>query len=314
MIDCGWLDRDHVNHCATICPHGKGVLIAWYAAPREAHASQRVYVVYWYDGIKNYMPVTMTEPKAGNPVLWAIDRNSAVLMYSRFEQLDAGRIIHRWRWCSNWLITIRNRNPKMMGLRMPTTPEVGCLGRIQPIRYRDEWLLPMYREVDPCGVIMASKDGLEWTERGRIGDETGIITGRPAHVGKYGKGRLMQPALWAWGDKVSAICRDVTGAGWAWRSDSVDAGATWSTPDTCPYPNYNSSVAVVGNGAQPRFIWNTAPKRLILMLGDRGALEQINTEKASYPNVCQDHTGRWHLVHTEDRDGHKQIRHRILDD
>ena len=306
VIDCGWLDRDRVNHCATVCPHGKGVLIAWYAAPREAHSTQRVYVVYWQEGVKHYEPVTMTEPGAGNPVLWAIDRNAAVLMYSRFEQLDCGNIIYRWRWCSNWLVTINNRNPRT-GKRMPTTPEIGCLGRIQPIRYRDEWLLPMYREMDPCGIIMASRNGLDWTERGRIRE-------RETHNGKYGKGVLMQPALWAWGNFISAICRDISRSKFAWYANSIDAGATWSTPTLDQLPNYNSSVTAWDDGRRVRFVWNTTPKRKVLMLGDVEYETQINTEKASYPNVCKDHEGRWHLVHTEERDGRKQIRHRIIDD
>jgi hypothetical protein len=186
--------------------------------------------------------------------------------------------------------------------------EVGYLGRCQPIKVNDQWFLPLYKELDPHGLIMTSKDGWNWEELSRFGESNHDAATR------FGRGLLMQPTLWSDGSRMFALCRNVAKTGKAWFSQSFDMGVTWSDPVHTTIPNRNNSLVALHDGTDnPWLIWNADRGRNLLLLGkisgtDATPYFRLNSGKASYPNYCVDNDGAIHVVHSD----RPNIRHHIF--
>lgn len=298
------------NHCASICPHKDGVLIAWYAGRQEAVRDQEVNVVYWESG-EEYRGQFKVGARTGNPVIWAMSKKKACLLYSYFENVDV-RPVKRWGYCSNWLTPIEHKPSRNQTwasyVHRQLELEIGYLGRCQPIKVNDRWYLPLYRELDPYGLIMVSKDGWNWEELSRFG-----VSDHDAAT-RFGKGILMQPTLWSDGSRMFALCRNVAKTGRAWFGQSFDMGATWSDPAHTSIPNHNNSIVVLHDGTDnPWVIWNQDRMRTALLLGkidgtDAVPYYRLNKNKASYPNYCVDYDGAIHVVHSD----RPHIKHHIF--
>lgn len=291
------------GHCATICPHQKGVLIGYYNGP-ECSDKQAVNLEYWEQGERKCY--AKLQEKTGNCVLWAINENEAGLIFSLFEDTDGVNQpecpVQRWMFCSNWQVKMTVKTDIIEGSDFSRLPLiVGHLVRCQPIQVNKSWYLPMYREHNCKGVIMRSIDGWKWMFAGKIGDDMKEMSSR------FGNGVLIQPTIWHDGEKFHSLSRDVTGARRAWYSASK-TGLNWTKPQTINLWNDNNSVVIIHDGtATPWLVWNHGASRKLLTLGKWDP--QLKTAKpilklnkgfqGSYPNYCIDYDRNIQIVHTD---------------
>ena len=285
------------GHCATICQHGGGILVAYYNGP-ECTDHQSVHVEYWEnDKLTGHYQF---QEKTGNCVLIP-SKDHATLIYSLFEDYGPNgerpiTAVDRWKYCSNWKTKVRYSNNQIHhtqpGRLNHTT---NWLVRCNPIKIKDYWLLPMYDEAWRYGIILKSNNGWSWQPIGTIGAEDLNI-------------ELIQPTLWHDGEHLHSLSRDMTEVRMAWYSRSEDVGETWSKPIHTPITNDNNSLIVINdNTRSPLIIWNHGPKRRKLVLGrlDQSSLtakpylELNTTPHASYPNYCFDANNNLQIVHTE---------------
>lgn len=298
------------GHCATICPHHKGILLAYYNGP-ECSDNQAVNVEYWEED-KLRIHTRLSE-KTGNCILWAINQNEAGLIFSLFEDTDGAHTpespVQRWMFCSNWQIKVRIINNALEEQEFQKMPLIiGHLVRCQPIIIKKTWYLPMYREHNCKGVIMKAIDGWQWVFTGTIGNNIQTESGR------FGNGVLIQPTIWHDGTKFHSLSRDVSRTKRAWYSSSRN-GSTWTEPIKTNLWNDNNSVVAIQDGtAEPWLVWNHGPGRGLLTLGIWNKEEMSakpllilnRSHNASYPNYCFDYDNNLHIVHT---DGPSIIRH-----
>lgn len=303
-----------MNHCASACPLNEGIVISCYSGTAECEKDQSVYATYWSESNdpKYSNPIKLGE-LTGNPVIWSTGSNSAVLLCSIFTKMNVPRI-DRWRYCDNWLHKIQLENNRLIiheSRRLDV--DIGYLGRCQPIQVGEEWLLPLYREHDCYGMILASKDGWSWEQRGNIG-KMNTDSGT-----RFGSGILIQPTIWHDGYQIHALCRDITNVGKAWYSYSSDVGRTWSKPIHSTIDSRNNSLVVIQDGTKsPWVVWNisvpqhNARKFMVLAKIDhidalpkidhvenKYRLNPLKSTSASYPNYCFDNQGILHIVHTD---------------
>lgn len=295
------------GHCASICPHKNGILLAYYNGP-ECSDEQAVNVEYC-EGNKKLAHLTFPV-KTGNCVLCASHNDKAVLIFSYFNDTDgvehATRPVKRWRFCSNWRTLIEYKN-QINCTRMeifPTDPMIGYLVRCNPIKIKDSWFLPIYREHDCHGVILKSNNGWDWHVVGRIGVE------RP-DVGIHGNGVLIQPTIWFDGKIMHSLSRNITPQPRAWYSKSEDIGKHWTEPIQVSVWNQNNSIVAIHNGTDsPWLVWNHGSARRALVLGrwkpERNHAvpylklnDELDHSSASYPNYCFDKDGNLQIVHTD---------------
>lgn len=281
------------SHCATVCQFHGGVLLAYYTSLRECHPSQRVYLVY-FNGDEYSKPYKLEE-QTGNPVLWTF-KDQTVLLHSMFE-MERERLIDKWGFCSNWTRKVDiNGGIITVGDKSDIKLAIGYLGRCAPIVVNDELLLPIYFEKPAFGKILASKDGWNFENRGRI----------PASV------RLMQPTLMYDGKILEALCRNNSRTQYAFHSESADNGRTWSIPALSHIPNHNNSIVAINDGhPNPLLIYNDARGRARLILSDYNLNEICVLNKrpyGAYPNYCFDAKGNLHIVLTDDF----RIRHMVF--
>lgn len=297
------------GHCATICPHKTGILLAYYKGP-ECTNVQRV-VVEYHQKTEQKICEIILPIKTGNCVLLPATPDKAILIYSYFEDTNGKEspksAVERWRFCSNWSITLEVINniitmtePKRFG------PRIGYLTRCAPIKVKNSWILPMYREHDCYGLIMRSETGFDhWCYIGRIGAE---IT---ASNGRFGSGILIQPTIWYDGKNLHSLSRDISENLKAWYSYSSNLGKSWSYPQTTAITNYNNSIVAIQdskslNPHNPWLVWNDGPGRHQIVLGKwkqstKTAEPTIKLGECggSYPNYCFDYDDCLHIVHTE---------------
>ena len=294
------------GHCATICPHKQGVLVAYYSGP-ECTDEQRIHIKYFEKGetkTENVLP-----KKTGNCVLIPTQPQKATLIFSYFTDTDGinkpRSPIERWIYCSNWKVLvgsteegIRFNNCEILGIE----PVTGLLTRCSPIQIKEKWLLPLYREHNCYGQIIQSSDGWRWQSQGIIGGD------RIEKSGRFGTGILIQPTIWEDGKTCYSLSRDITKNRRAWYSQSDDFGKTWSEPQTTQLWNSNNSlVAIQDKTAKPLLVWNHGVSRSILLLGrwDPNKLNarpfvKLNQGMASsYPNYCWDYKRNLHIVHSD---------------
>ena len=77
-------DQNKFSHCASICPIGDGTILTYYAGSWECKPDQTVHLAY-HDGESYQDPIKIDEAGTGNPVIWSINENKAMLLYSKFE-------------------------------------------------------------------------------------------------------------------------------------------------------------------------------------------------------------------------------------
>lgn len=287
------------NHCSSVCPLSTGVLLAWYAGDGECQDNQSVYLMIVQKGRKsNFVRIG---DKTGNPVVLPIDKNNAMLLYSRFEETKEDgssfpirRLVDRWKYCSLWLQKVSYSG----GIKLVNDPicivnaEQHLLGRCNPIYYEGNMLIPLYDEVKAEGVI-ASYDG-EFKLLGRIGNN------------------MIQPTIWTYGSAIYSVSRNFRSTNrFARSSISLDGGRTWSDPMASRFPNTNSSVHAMNINNNTYIIWNntTTVRRKNLTLGtvvyNSGGLgykiiDGISVD-GSYPSMCQTYGGK--LVFTYTKNG-----------
>lgn len=293
-------------HCATICAHGAGVLLACYQGP-ECTDMQRVHIKYYEQNkclSHKVLPI-----KTGNCVLIPASNNEAILIFSYFTDTDGtegpSKSVQRWMFCTNWKMRVRfdaesNEIVLSEETLLELDPLIGLLTRCAPIKIDDIWHLPLYREHNCYGLIATSHNGWNWAEHGKIGAESNQISGR------FGSGILIQPTIWHDGT-YHALCRDVSRVGKAWYSTSLN-GINWSVPVLSGIDNANNSVVVIQDGSvKPLIVWNHGMDRSNLVLGrwdpkrqTADPIVKLNLSfSSSYPNYCFDKDHILHIVHTD---------------
>jgi predicted neuraminidase len=293
------------GHCATICQHQEGLLLAYYNGP-ECTDSQSVHVDYYE---KNKKIATIRLPKkTGNMVLIPMNKKEACLIFSLFNDDDGiskpRSPVERWRFCTNWKCIISYIGGQITistPERFETEYNVGHLVRCNPIFWKNLWFLPIYREHNIYGEILISTNGYNWTYRSKIGDSFKT-------VGRMGSGVLIQPTIWADDKHMYSLSRDVSNNKKAWYSWSTNEGKDWSIPEPSKISNDNNSiVAIHMNITEPLLVWNLDMGRGTLVIGkfktdgSVGAkpIEKLNSGgNASYPNYCFDQSGDLNVVYT----------------
>jgi hypothetical protein len=307
---------EKMAHCATVCQHRGGVLLACYQGA-ECTDLQHVTVEYIEMGKRldrKHLPI-----KTGNCVLIPTGPSDAVLIFSYFTDTDGRsepiKPVQRWMFCTNWKMRVRFDDaeikfgpPELLEIQ----PLVGLLSRCAPIHVNSRWYLPLYREHDCYGVVATSLDGWNWEECGKIGVTPKKLANR------FGSGILIQPTLWYDGKIFHSLSRDVSGSGKAWYSWSDDC-SEWTKPIKSFVDNANNSLVAIHNWSQsPLLVWNYGNDRTALRIGrwDLAAGEatpiiQLNKfgSRASYPNYCFDTDHNLHIVHTESG----RITHHVVD-
>jgi hypothetical protein len=245
----------------------------------------------------------------GNPILIETKAGTR-LIYSKFENLTPNRI-EWWQYCSLWsrsldIIWLKGGLPQIqLGLPHqilvdepgdePNPPEgLGYLARCHPIWTSDGYLLPLYREHAPHfhGVILHSKNGVDWEYRGSIGK---------------GEAPSIQPTIWY--DRESnthrALLRNFARSGklMAYYSESSDEGATWSKLQHSKFYNANNSIlALKGSKDQTLVVWNNDPtgrNNISLSAFDNEKPRLISKLDGygSYPSACIDN-GQLKIAYT----------------
>jgi predicted neuraminidase len=279
------------NHCSTVCAHQDGVLVAWYAGVGECRDDQSVHVVY-VNGDHQSIPLRIGD-KTGNPVLIPVDRNKAILLWSKFEDIAPMRsIVERWKYCSLWTVNVNYHNGRISlsgTSKQIAGPEQHLLGRCNPIKYGDQYLLPLYDEMGRQGVIFRGK-GQDFECIGRLGKD------------------MIQPTLWVgqWKDRIHSLSRNFMNKTQfkARKSYSDDGGETWSDPEPTTIPNRNSSLHVFRWNGRNMILWNNTPltQRKDMTLGILDGMEPktvcVLEDYGAYPSICADNNGDLNMTYT----------------
>jgi hypothetical protein len=229
------------NHCSTIAPLNDGMLVAFYCGSGECRDDQKVIILF----IKNKSVAysLRLEDKTGNPVLWPINENQTIILYSKFEDnFPIKRIVDRWKYCSLWTRTITRTNN---GFQVTQPQKVinrdHLLGRCAPIHHQDKLLLPLYDEINRCGVLYAIEGG-----------ETPDFK----YISDLGD-NMIQPTLWVNNNILFAMLRNFGNKQhFAFVVASTDGGENWSKPYITDIPNNNSSLHACGFNGQQYLLWN----------------------------------------------------------
>ena len=288
------LSAGDFNHCASVCAHRDGVLVAWYAGTGECEDDQNVHVIYISDHYQSE-PLKIGD-KTGNPVLIPYDNDYAVLVWSRFEDTDKlRRKVDRWKYCSLWatFVGYDGRCIHFWPPKRPTAPKQlaaphqHLLGRCNPITHRGLYLLPLYDEVARRGVIF-------WG----IGQDY-------KYIGHFGED-MIQPTLWAEKDRIYALSRNFMNKT-RFKSCycySDNGGETWSAPQPTQIMNRNSSLHVLKWRNRNFIIWNDTPnlRRENITFG---VLDGITVNKiavldsyGAYPSMCIDRNDDLNMAYT----------------
>ena len=317
-------DFEHPAHCASILSTNDNTIIAYYLGP-ECSDKQTVQLSQYRNNrlVKRLNLVSLT----GNPILFQ-DKEQIHVVCSYFDDIGQNNEtpnnpVDRWKYCSMWDYTyiINKRGILYLDSIQKISGLDGYVVRCAPIDEEDRILIPIYREKDPHGSVLAYNKGDKygvcgWVKLGNIGEK---LNHNHSHLGF---GSLIQPTIWhSWhNDIYKVLCRDVTNNQRAWYSESTDC-ITWSKPVTTNIWNDNNSLVVIPDNKSPDFdnsailglvksapliVWNEGPGRSQLWLGildknlDAIPIKQLNDKnRASYPNYCWDNELNLHIVHTD---------------
>ncbi len=275
------------NHCATLCPIRNGTLMAWYAGSGECRTDQSVHLLFI---TKHHRSKTLRlGDNTGNPVLWSLNSDTAVLLWSKFSSMSVPRLVDKWKHCDIWIQQVGVTDGiQLLGspqLLAPSTHHL--LGRCSPIRFKNEFYLPLYNELDRHGIIY-SGDGWNMTEcdTSRLGQNT------------------IQPALWTTHARVHAMLRNFGNNKNKAQYCYSDDGVVWSETTDTTISNNNSSLATLNWGRRTMLMWNdtTLRKRERMMLGEfpnPGHALMLNKTYGAYPSMCENNDGSLSLAYTE---------------
>jgi predicted neuraminidase len=198
--------------------------------------------------------------------------------------------------------------------RDPEQLTAGILGPIKnkPIQLADETILAgtsveSYKAW-ACWVERSKDDGATWSRFGPI-----AVPGKP-----YG---IIQPTMFSTKDgRVAMLCRS-RGIGRICRSESSDAGQSWTPAALLDLPNPNSGIDAVRTGEGALFlVYNhtergRSPLNLGLSRDDGQSWKMVQTledqpGEYSYPAIIQTQDGRLHITYTWQR---TRIKHVVVD-
>lgn len=294
---------ERFQHCSTICSFKGGTLVAFYAGDRECDSSQRV-LLFWNKPDGSQTQIHEFEDLTGNPMFINTNiHHTTKIIYSEFTKFPP-YLAQWWQHCKLWVREIEQLDGELvLGDRKPVIVEepfkdpppdgTGYLPRCHPIQFGEETLLPLYREHEPNhhGVLIASKDGINWKYRGSIGHGT----------------RCIQPTIWKEKGKLCALLRNFNRSYGqkAYYSESTDFGTTWSEPTKSQFYNANNSILAlecydVENNLRPDtlFVWNDDPRgRDKICLGTKDKVLIQLDSYGSYPAACL-HQGEVHVTYT----------------
>jgi hypothetical protein len=219
------------------------MLVAFYSGSGECRDDQSVSILFIKNGTLAYQK--KLEGKTGNPVLWQESEDRAVLLYSKFEDNEhIVRLVDRWKFCSLWTVEItRTKRGFDIGQPQKLDTRPHLLGRCLPIKIGEETLLPLYDEINRCGVIY-SVEGTQFKHRGDLGKD------------------MIQPTLWEENGALFAIMRNFGNRQkLAFMCVSKNKGETWSQPFMTDIPNNNSSLHACKFNKQHLLLWNNTLNR-----------------------------------------------------
>lgn len=283
------------QHAAAVCPLNEplqnygpqktGILVAFYTGKTECHETQHVELAF------NGQIFEELEPLTGNPVLFQIKPNEAVLVYSKFEEFPANRV-RWWQHCSLWVRKIYTASDGMPIVGDPKQIFVtqddalvgqGFLTRCHPVEAvlpgetEAKWCLPIYHERDPSfhGGLLVSSDGLEWNTHSFIGHDSTDRNERPI--------RCIQPTVWVdETNKLHALLRNFNRPSSqprrAYHSVLAPNGKWTPIRESLLY-NANNSLVTLNHGKRTFVLWNHDPQgRNNLCLGqmDKSGLNISN--------------------------------------
>jgi predicted neuraminidase len=234
-----WVAVDHPAwrqaHASTVLAVDGALLAAWFAGECEGSPDTRIWLARRPAGSAQWSApevVVAGDEAHWNPVL-AHGPDGAVWLFAK-----RGALISEWTtWVRRSVDGGRTWSPEF-----PLVPgDVGGRGPVKnPALLLGDgtWLAPGSREnwSDPpvweSFVDVSTDAGATWLR-------TPIPLERD---GLRGPG-VIQPALWADGDRVYALMRSSEGR--AYRARSTDGGRTWSAAHPVDLPNNNSALTVV---------------------------------------------------------------------
>lgn len=240
-------------HASTLLPlPGGRLLAAWFGGSREGRDDVGIWLAVREGGVFS-APRRLAQGAEPhwNPVLFAGADGRVVLCYK------VGRRIPDWR---TLLIESRDGGETWSSPReLVPGDRSGGRGpvRCKPLRLQSGRLVApasLERGLWRCFMDLSDDDGATWRRTEplavpglgayeaellawmRSGEEA-----RPAHLA-HGRG-IIQPTLWESESGLHALMR--SGEGCLYRSDSTDAGETWSIPRPTSVPNNNSGADLV---------------------------------------------------------------------
>ncbi|MER3416525.1 MAG: neuraminidase (sialidase) [Gemmataceae bacterium] len=292
-------------HASTIAEAEPGKLLAaWFGGSGEGQQDVRIWLSC-RDATGWSLPEVVAEEKSvpcWNPVLFRSSSGKLMLFYK------AGANPMSW---SGW---VRFSHDGGSTWTAPHLYPAGILGPIKnkPIQLQDGTIVAgtsveCYRAW-ACWIEKSQDDGQSFRRIGPI-----IVPGQP-----YG---IIQPTLYRCADgRIVMLCRSRQ-IGRICRSESRDAGETWTPAQPTELPNPNSGIDLVrtGEGLLVLVYNPTTRGRSPLSIAvskDEGQTwrKVLDLETApgefSYPSIIQGQDGRLHICYTWQR---LRIKHVLLD-
>ena len=246
------------NHCSSIVISSKSDPIIVGYCGQECTDEQRVFIYF------NEKYITFA-PKTGNPIIWKY-RTKIHILYSRYEDVDGNGLrplnpVERWKFCSNHHIELEEKELLNRLKHFPDTIEkesteisdmFGLLARCQPVEFKGECLIPMYREKDPICQLWSLSSDDHLIFKSSFGEIPADVAGNMSVNSSLGYGAAIQPTLETSNDKLTAYMRNVSRSQkYAWTCKSSD-GVIWSDITDKPFiPNENNSLIFI-NSEDPR--------------------------------------------------------------
>lgn len=278
------LSNGNFNHCASVVPCKKGVIVTWYSGSAECNDDQQVNVIQT-DGKVTSEIYTKTNKK-GNPIIWQ-EGSKTYLLYSMFEK-QTPVPVHKWKYCSLWIEQIKQKGNKIIQIgetSQLSSPDDNLLARCNPITVDGKTILPLYNEKDRVPVLYSGSDGIY-----------SKLSDIPLHD-------AIQPTIMIVGNKYKLLARCMDGTRQVKCVESVDL-VNWKRK-TSDLHNANNSISSMIYDNTNYIAWNDTPKgRSSLRFALVNNLCRVSREfiidgfYGSYPNMCVDKRGKLWIVYT----------------
>lgn len=237
-INRRWVSIDHPGwrqaHAPSLIAVGGTLLVTWFAGTREGTSDNRIWLARRsLTGVWSTAHVVATgNLPHWNPVLAHGPDGAVWLFYKQGDRIST--------W-TTWVMVSRDAGDTWS---QPSPLVEGDVGGRGPVK-NPPVLLPGGIWLAPASVESWDPQ-LRWQpfiDRSLDGGATWEPTTIPVdHASLSGAG-LIQPALWADNQYVHALMR--SSEGFAYRSTSTDAGASWSFARVTTLPNNNSGLCVI---------------------------------------------------------------------